>query len=771
MKSAVEAEATLWDAIRDSPFRHVAQAYFEEGWPVFPLPPREKSPPLRGVTGYNGVDAGADEIARWVVEKPSANCGLRLPPNVVVVDVDLKPEKGIDGAPTVAALEAIVGAPFPQTWRIARRRRAHGDPAVYGQMLYKVEGMTPAQVAALPDTLDHLGNGVDILRWMHRYAVAPGSVHPEDDDAYMWVDPSGQFTNGAFPSPDELTVLPAEFVAAIAALRENERFRDGVGRATARLVPVRDLDVEGWLAAHASGVADDAEWDDSVVHALDGMRVATGSRHIAARTAQWNLLCLAQEGHAGAVEALAVARSQFIDAKPGGESDWDRMLAEGIQKIAAGEEGERDAEERFWTARPMLTNLRDFARSRRVAPWAMFGCVLARACASIPPNMVLPPLVGGVGSLNTYVALCGNSGGGKSAAMAAAREFLQIEGGLDFLTTGPGSGEGLIGAFMTWRKFPRGGGQFVQSNLSALFVADEVQALGALGARSNSTLLPFLKSAWLGGELATQNADPTRNRRLGSHTYRLVLVAGVQPAHAGVILDDVGGGFPQRWLWMPTYDPSPAQPQFEPDPYPWNPSTTRPAEDAVGNLTVAALPPMEVAAVVAQAVYAARDAQNVPIGHRPVKETLDGHAVFAREKVAALLALLDGGRREVTEADWNLACVVGEKSDETRALVMKALAVEASIEADRRAKRAGKSSAIATDAADEATTLKAMARLRSLLREHGGWLSAGKLQNRLTKSQREYFKDAIERLSGSGEVTTDTVPGRGERIVTRYRLT
>src|SRR4051794_8949827 len=50
-------------------------------------------------------------------------------------------------------------------------------------------------------------------------------------------------------------------------------------------------------------------------------------------------------------------------------------------------------------ARPSLARLRDFARSRRVAPLALLGAALARAVAACPAQYVLPPLVGSEGTL------------------------------------------------------------------------------------------------------------------------------------------------------------------------------------------------------------------------------------------------------------------------------------------------------------------------------------------------------------------------------------
>ena len=80
-----------------------------------------------------------------------------------------------------------------------------------------------------------------------------------------------------------------------------------------------------------------------------------------------------------------------------------------------------DADE-FWNSRPVLDHILAFARARMVGPWALLGSLILRANASLDPNVVLPPTIGGVASLNTFVAFVGRSGHGKGATEAAARD-------------------------------------------------------------------------------------------------------------------------------------------------------------------------------------------------------------------------------------------------------------------------------------------------------------------------------------------------------------
>ena len=58
------------------------------------------------------------------------------------------------------------------------------------------------------------------------------------------------------------------------------------------------------------------------------------------------------------------------------------------------------------------------------SPWAVLAYTAARALAQVRPGIMLPPLIGGPGSLNWFAAIAAASGGGKGAAIAAARHLV-----------------------------------------------------------------------------------------------------------------------------------------------------------------------------------------------------------------------------------------------------------------------------------------------------------------------------------------------------------
>lgn len=434
-------------------------------------------------------------------------------------------------------------------------------------------------------------------------------------------------------------------------------------------------------------------------------------------------------------------------------------LARGRQRPRRAEQYEIEladrspaADEAFWEARPLLTAVRDFARERRVGPWALLGAVLARAAASVSPGVVLPPVRASEASLNIFVALCSSSGGGKSGVVAAAADFLRPEHGVEFLEASPGSGEGVIAAYGEPRVRKKGEpAAFVRTRESVLFSVDEIGALGALGSRTATTLLPILKSSWSGSAIGTQNAEAARNRHLDRHTYRLAMVAGVQPEHARVLLDDAGGGFPQRWLWMPTYDHGRTESTAEGRAEPWRWSVPIEAQRASGGRRSTLRLPGETV----EAILDAAERENRPIGAPVEGDGLDGHALLSRVKVAALLALLDRRGRAVTAEDWGLAGHVMAVSDATRSQIIEVNKRAADQVEDRKAQRAGRSAEIAADAQAETRVVAGMDRVLALLRKDGGEMPRGRLENRIGR-YAEVIGEVMERLLSTGQVEVET---------------
>lgn len=418
------------------------------------------------------------------------------------------------------------------------------------------------------------------------------------------------------------------------------------------------------------------------------------------------------------------------------------------------------AEADFWTARPIHAHIREFARARMASPWATLGSVLIRATAVAPPEVVLPAIVGGHASLNQFLALVGHSGAGKDAAEAAARDAVKFG---HILELPLGSGEGIVKTYV--RSIEDDDGvRMDQYNDTALFTASEVDKVAAIAGRNGSTLTAVLRDAWTGKMLGFANSEIKRRIWVNEHHYRMCLIVGVQPGrgHALLNADEVAGGTPQRFVWLPATDP--AAPDVEPaesEPWEW----TEPA-GLLGGFAPAGL--RRPIPVWDGAVHIIRDARRARL--RGQETGADGHALLCRLKIAAALGLLDG-HLGVTEEDWDLAGVVmvvsGRTRDEVAAVLAEDSARSNRAKGDAEAERAvrveeGKEERAARKTADRIVTVLGRANT-------GEWMTHKNLRNAAGQGYAGLLTEAAERLEKVGRIEVERFEYRGTPGV-RYRL-
>lgn len=182
------------------PYAEAAWAYREAGWEgVLPVVGKDVNLP-REFTGRNGGWPADQQVAAWVAGRGADNLVLRLPRDVLGVDVDAY--DGRIGLETMDWLAEQVGEPLPATWSSTSRRDGSRI------MLFRV----PENVEWVSD----LGrdSDVQVVRYGHRYAVAWPSTHPKTGQTYRWYRPDGAAADGP-PSPGELAALPAAWVRAL----------------------------------------------------------------------------------------------------------------------------------------------------------------------------------------------------------------------------------------------------------------------------------------------------------------------------------------------------------------------------------------------------------------------------------------------------------------------------------------------------------------------------------------------------------------------------
>lgn len=304
-------------------------------------------------------------------------------------------------------------------------------------------------------------------------------------------------------------------------------------------------------------------------------------------------------------------------------------------------------EQDFWTARPNHQLIYQAALSRMASPWAVMACCTARIICRIPPAVTLPPVVGGVGSLNWFAAITAKSGGGKGAAMAVANALIGTDD--DLRIRGIGSGEGMIETYERNRK-PDDERPPV---ISVLFMVDEIDSLGAMGGRSGQTTMSILRQGFSGETLGFSYRG-RQGETVAAHTYRMALIASVQPRRAGVLLDDAAGGTPQRFMWFPGRDK-----RITATPPTW-PTTPKGADRVIPMMSdrdmAAAIGSIPIPPEAAQAIREHRAKSMCEDG-----DDLDGHILFVREKFAYALAVMDA-RTEINSEDWRLSGIAADVS-------------------------------------------------------------------------------------------------------------
>jgi len=397
----------------------------------------------------------------------------------------------------------------------------------------------------------------------------------------------------------------------------------------------------------------------------------------------------------------------------------------------------------FFDTTPELQTIKQWARARYAAPWAVFGAVLLRVAASTGPHVQLPGLIGGRASLNLLCAFVSASGGGKGISDKVAR----LAWPAPIIERPIGSGEGIAATFVPPKK------EGIEPITAAIFSVPEIDTLTGIASRQGSILLAQLKSMAMGELLGQSNASDATTRIVQAHTYRCCLSVGAQPGHTGVIFGDTTGGTPQRFLWFPTIDPDmPAEKADDPEPLNTRLPYWTPGDDGVVEIGYG---PEEIA----QTVVAAHLARQ-----RGESDALDGHALLTRCKVAAILAILHH-RSVVSEVDWQLSETVMEMSNRTRDWI-----VEQARKADREKAR---SKAIARAAGEDFYDQSRLETVkRSIIRmlERDGEQAGNVLRSRLGKREkRELFEQAIALLEADGLVSGRTDEYKGAKRV-RYRI-
>ncbi len=789
-----------------------AQHYRSRLWTgVLPLPPRQKTPPPGGYTGRGGKTPTDEQIAAWSAKHADGNLALRMPSDIIGIDVDayeyeFKDQDGVlrqgvkTGDQTLWALEAELG-PLPATWRSSAR----GD-GPSGIRWFRVP----------PGLLWHdVGLHTELIWWGHRYAIVWPSVHPDTGQPYLWIDettPEGQaaWWGPHIPKVTDPADLPESWVQHLSlgppdAPSATPRPR----RATAGVwTTAGDFQGPGGEARQFTR----KQAGEFVQPLLDALRAATPGEinnrlNDAAKTmshfipvfwshAAANALILdalsgtAYDGRTWKAEMTI--RSAF-DSSLG---DWAAALVDqpirpartkehptraphvatedteeppeysdggdGPQDAPEDEEAARQAEEDFWSSRIILGHIHDYATAKYAAPWAVLGSVLARVAAAVEPNIQLPASIGTEASLNLYVALVGTSGGGKDIAFGVAERALDIWSGQDPLETDIiplGSGEGLSHIYM---KYPpkltkrKPGADDDDSAMIGLTGTDpdkpiqyRTRALVTITEIDTLEAIGQRRGSTLGGQLR----QAWNGGQIGFQ-YVDVMKRMIVPKHA------------YRMCLVASIQPGRAAALMAeadggtPQRFLWLPANN-PGMDRVDLTAPNSMgwepPHYGGSRVLFEICDGAIDAviDNHIKRNRGEGDALDGHSVLNRLKVAAALAMLDVGRSPkeqltVTPEDWHLAGVIQAVSDRTRAGVVRHLADAAKVENEKKAYVEARKTIVISETVEDDGLKKVVRWLRGKIVAE--WVTEQWLRSKIRGNQKRFLSDALDTLASGGEI-------------------
>jgi hypothetical protein len=698
-----------------TPYADAAMTYLSRGWAPLPLPPRDKAEPPKGWTGHGAPWPSGADVTEWAANGHGAgNIGIRMPDDVVGIDVDDYDDKG--GGETLAKLEARLGLLPPSPKSTSRP-----DDPVSGIRFYQVPGGRHWHDP---------GPGVEVIQHTYRYAVVAPSIHPEGR-SYLWLAPDGAQIPG--PAVADLPVLPEAWVGDLSV--------EAMGRHTGRWSELdrEALDPRDFAALQA-------------LEALGGHGAYQADGYVAITRPGKVAGTSASIGHIGP-GLVKVFTPNWSRLENGRVYEVDQLVAFRPPRTEAAPVAGAD----LWR-RPELERIRDFARARMAPPAAVLAVALARVICRTPEWVTLPPLIFSPASLNLAVAIVGESGAGKSGAVRVAAEALQTSGGYNFHTHSIGTGQGLAHAYARYDNKEG----VVRTAYSAMLTLDEVAHLAGHARQNGSTILAELRRFLMGEPLGHLYVDLYKRVELPAHSYRGAVIIGVQPAKADAILDDVDAGTPQRFGWFPATDPNAGDDMPDcPEPLAWEAPTW-------DRRQVAATGGFRHIDICDEAADAIREAHRQRA--RGEGDALDGHRLLTRERFATGFALLAGhaDTEGITADDWALAGALLDVSDRTRAQVVDRLTRARAEQNRQRGEAEAERAAIVGERTADAELKRGCRYITRKLSREADWVNGSPLRASLPGPLRPLFDAAIDVLLEAGQIEMERTAGNYPG--SRYRL-
>ena len=267
------------------PYAQSVAIYREQGWPaVLPVEGKARQLPM-GYTGHHCLDPSSADMLDWQLERGQDNVVLRMPPDVIGIDVDNYGNK--QGAETLLKAMEAWGV-LPKTYRSTARGKDDPRSGIY---FFRWPHGFPHNMRITGKVSIDGQSDIETIHFDYRFAVVWPSVHPETGEVYQWYDLDGLPCSP--PSPDDLPVLPVRWAEEL-VIGELADAREAV------LVAPQHAATTNWTT-------DVRDVYNRLVKAPDA-----GSRHDELRI-QLTVLCrLEAEGHTGATSALEAGRVDWV---------------------------------------------------------------------------------------------------------------------------------------------------------------------------------------------------------------------------------------------------------------------------------------------------------------------------------------------------------------------------------------------------------------------------------------------------------------------------
>jgi len=383
----------------------------------------------------------------------------------------------------------------------------------------------------------------------------------------------------------------------------------------------------------------------------------------------------------------------------------------------------------FWDARPWLSAIREAAWAAQRCPEAFLGAVLSTYSVRIPSSIRLEALVGGNESpLNTFVAMVGQTGAGKSGAIGVSRQLCGVTNSESYhYGKTLRSGEGLVTAVI----IPQGKRRD-EAPLTPLYrngvqiIYDEGNTLAAQNDRTGSTVISNFCTTWsgvagsmVGGVLAGGEVS------YPADAVRVSLIVGIQFGVGGALFTGsvASQGFPGRLLYFAMDRPGDRSLRRRGTPRVLDLPTYHPNSRSPITMTFPSS--------VEDDVSAWDEARQIHGVH-----PLDGHKMLVRMRTAGLLALMDDAA-QVELVHWELAGEIEKHSLATRSRVLAGIS-ELSTQSARAAGR--------NDMVREAARHQAWVedRARALAQAvHLSPLTARQVKDKFNRDKRQYLSEVV----------------------------